>query len=66
MWNMLKNGKDKLIARMHHDESAVAEHSIHLGHSIQFQDTGILITKTGRMKRVITEAIEDCSIRPLL
>jgi hypothetical protein len=40
----------------HPDKAAVAERSTHPGHSIQFQDTKILATKTGRMECIIREA----------
>jgi hypothetical protein len=43
------------IRLYHPDKSAVAEHSIH---SIQFQDTKIMATETGRMERIIREATE--------
>jgi hypothetical protein len=36
----------------------MAKHSTDMGHNIQFQDTRILVTKTGCMKHVIREAIE--------
>jgi hypothetical protein len=42
----------------HPDKSAVAEHSIELGHRIQLQNTSILATKTRYMDRIIREAIE--------
>jgi hypothetical protein len=42
----------------HPDKSAVAEHSINLGHHIQLQNTTILSTKPRYMDRIIKEAIE--------
>jgi hypothetical protein len=42
----------------HPDKSAVAEHSIELGHRIELQNTSILATKTRYMDRIIREAIE--------
>jgi hypothetical protein len=40
------------------DKSAMAEHSIDLGYSIQFQDARILAMKTGHMEHIIREAVE--------
>jgi hypothetical protein len=42
----------------HPDKSAVAEHSVDLGHRIQLHNTSILATKTQYMDRIIREAIE--------
>jgi hypothetical protein len=42
----------------HPDKSAVAEHSINLGHCIQLQNTTILSTKPRYKDRIIREAIE--------
>jgi hypothetical protein len=42
----------------HPDKSALAEHSIDLGHRIQFYDTSILATKTRYMDHIIRETIE--------
>jgi hypothetical protein len=42
----------------HPDTSAVAEHSINLGHHIQLQNTIILSTKPRYKDRIIREAIE--------
>jgi hypothetical protein len=42
----------------HLDKSAVAEHSINLGHHVQLQNTTILSTKPRYMDRIIREAIE--------
>jgi hypothetical protein len=36
----------------------MAEHSINLGHHIQFQDISILAKKTGCMGCIIREAVE--------
>jgi hypothetical protein len=41
----------------HPDKSAVAEHTVDLGHHIQFHETSILATKTRYMDRIIREAI---------
>jgi hypothetical protein len=40
------------------NKSAVAQHSIHQEHRIQFNSTSILSTKTRYMDRIIKEAIE--------
>jgi hypothetical protein len=40
------------------DKSAVAQHSIHQEHRIQFNSTCILSTKTRYMDHIIREAIE--------
>jgi hypothetical protein len=40
------------------DKSAVAEHSVDLGHPIQFHNTSILATETQHMDRIVREAIE--------
>jgi hypothetical protein len=48
----------KLLYRQYSDKSAVAQHSIHQEHHIQFNCTSILSTKTRYMVRLITEAIE--------
>jgi hypothetical protein len=40
------------------EKSAVAKHSVNLGHCFQLQDTTILSTKTTCMDRMIREAIE--------
>jgi hypothetical protein len=37
------------------DKSAVAKHSINLGHHIQFQDTDILVMKSRHMEYIIGE-----------
>jgi hypothetical protein len=42
----------------HPDKSAVAEHSINLGHDIHLYDTAILSTKPGHVDRIVREAIE--------
>jgi hypothetical protein len=42
----------------HPDKSAVAEHSINLGHTIQLQNTTILSTKPRYMDRIIREGTE--------
>jgi hypothetical protein len=42
----------------HPDKSAVTEHTVDLGHRIQFHETSILATKTRYMDRIIREAIE--------
>jgi hypothetical protein len=42
----------------HPDKSAVAEHSINLGHNIKLQNTCTLIAKTTYMDRVIRDASE--------
>jgi uncharacterized protein with PIN domain len=41
----------------HPDKSAVAEHSVDLGHHIQFHNTSILATETQYMYRIVKEAI---------
>jgi hypothetical protein len=41
----------------HPGKSAVAEHSIHHGHRIQFHNASILTTKTRYMDRIVREAI---------
>jgi hypothetical protein len=43
------------IRLYHPDKSAMAEHSIDVGHSIQFQDIRILATKTRHMEHVTRE-----------
>jgi hypothetical protein len=40
------------------DKSALAEHSINLGHRIQFHNTSILATKNQYMDPIVREAIE--------
>jgi hypothetical protein len=40
----------------HTDKSAIAEHSISLGHCFQIQDTSILTTKSRYMDQMIREA----------
>jgi hypothetical protein len=45
------------------DKSAVAEHSINLGHRIQLHNTSNLATKTGYMDRLIKETTE-IELRP--
>jgi hypothetical protein len=42
----------------HPDKSATEEHSVDLGHHIQFHNTSILASKTQYMDRIIREAIE--------
>jgi hypothetical protein len=42
----------------HPDNSAVAEHTVDLGHCIQFHETSILATKTRYMDRIIRGDIE--------
>jgi hypothetical protein len=42
----------------HPDKSAVAEHSMNLGHHIQFHNTSILTTKTSYDDHIVREAIE--------
>jgi hypothetical protein len=42
----------------HPEKSAVAEHSVDLGHRIQFHNTFILATKNQYMDRIVREAIE--------
>jgi predicted GIY-YIG superfamily endonuclease len=42
----------------HPDKSAVAEHSVDLGHRIQLHNISIFATKTRYMDRIISEAIE--------
>jgi hypothetical protein len=42
----------------HLDKSAVAEHSIDLGHHIQFHNNSVLATKTQYMNCIVREAIE--------
>jgi hypothetical protein len=46
------------IHLQHPDKSAVAEHSINLGHHIQLQDTTILSTKSRSMDQMIRETTE--------
>jgi hypothetical protein len=46
------------IRLYHPDKSAVAEHSMNLGHRIQFQDTRILATRSGHVEFIIKEAME--------
>jgi hypothetical protein len=47
------------LIRLHPpDKPAVAEHSIVLGHSIQFHNSPILATKTRYMDRTVREAVE--------
>jgi len=46
------------IRLYHPDKSAVGEYSTDLGHSIQFQDTRILVMKTGCTEHIIWEAGE--------
>jgi len=43
------------IRLYHPDKSAMAKHSINLGHCIQFQDTRILTTRIGCMQCTIRE-----------
>jgi hypothetical protein len=40
------------------DKSAMAEHSVDLGHRIQLHNIPVLATKTQYMDRIITEATE--------
>jgi hypothetical protein len=42
----------------HPEKSAIAEHSVDLGHRILFHSTSILTTKTRYMDRIVREAIE--------
>jgi hypothetical protein len=42
----------------HPEKSAVAKHSINLGHSIQPHNTSILATKTGYVDHIIREVTE--------
>jgi hypothetical protein len=42
----------------HPDVSAVAEHSVDLGHHIQFHNASVLATTTQYMDRIVREAIE--------
>jgi hypothetical protein len=51
------------IRLKHPDKSAVAEHTVDLGHRNQFHKTSILSTKTRYMDRIIREAIE-IELRP--
>jgi hypothetical protein len=46
------------ICLEHPDKSAMAEHSVDLGHRIQFHNTSALATKTQYMDRIVREAIE--------
>jgi hypothetical protein len=52
------NEHQRHIRLEHPDKSAVAEHSINLGHHIQLQNTTILSTKPRYKDRIIREAIE--------
>jgi hypothetical protein len=47
----------------HPDKSAMAEHSVNLGHHIQFHNTSILASKTRYMDRIVRGAIE-IELRP--
>jgi hypothetical protein len=51
-------GQGAPIRLEHPDKSAVAEHSINLGHRIQLQDITILSTKSRYMDRMIRETTE--------
>jgi hypothetical protein len=42
----------------HPEKSAVAEHSVDLGHRILFHNTFVLATKARYMDRIVREAIE--------
>jgi hypothetical protein len=42
----------------HPDKSVIAEHTVDLGHRIQFHKTSILATKSRYMDRIVREAIE--------
>jgi hypothetical protein len=42
----------------HPEKSVVAEHSVDLGHCIQFHNTSILASKTKYMDRIVREAVE--------
>lgn len=42
----------------HQDKSAVAGHSVDLGHRIQFHNTSLLTTKTQYMDHIVKEAAE--------
>jgi hypothetical protein len=46
------------ICLEHPDKSAVAEHSVDLGHHIQFHNNSVLTTKIQYMDRIVREAIE--------
>jgi hypothetical protein len=46
------------ICLEHPDKSAVAEHSVDVGHYIQFYNISIIAIKTRHMDRIVTEAIE--------
>jgi hypothetical protein len=46
------------ICLEHPDKSAIAEHTVNLGHRIQFHETSILATRAQYMDRIIREAIE--------
>jgi hypothetical protein len=46
------------ICLEHPDKSAIAEHTVDLGHCIQFHKTSILAAKTRYMDSIIREAIE--------
>jgi hypothetical protein len=50
--------QDKYHSLEHPEKSAVAEHSVDLGHRILFHSTSILATKTRYMDRIVREAIE--------
>jgi hypothetical protein len=51
-------GHQRHIRLEHSDKSAVAEHSVDLGHRIQFHNTSIFATKTRYIDHIVRKAIE--------